>query len=971
MGFAGRCAIVVFVLCDILVSSAAQATSGWMERPGSVKYALSQADGSHIYLDAVKVNKIRAQQTPSYFVVSEFFSYHDTLITLTLPNALLRRGQTVDIEGDLTTLDSGDRALTSVTVWGYTDSAGNLLYNGPLLKGLLEPTPWQWKTDLTVSPPIDRQEPDSMQQSEVSADTPSEVLVCSSIAEVKSQDPGTVVELRCKPVSTGGSEAFTLGEDDTTDTITTNYTGNVDQTDRVCTLRGTVDTDGEGVVLDVDSGPNYNVQESYQGSLLAAHQGTILWAKSQYNATQVSLAGKIITRVWPDYFYIEEDDRFSGIRVQMTNHGHYSGERVSVSGTMATNIDNERYIAATSATHVEDANLNPVGMSNKLLGGGDVGYIAGNPASGQKGTIGGVGLNNIGVLVKTWGRIAEIDSAGSPQWFRISDGSGYQTTIAYPPYGYALNNFVGIAGISSCEKDANSDLQRVVRPQPLKVTINQAAGQTDPATSLPINFTVVFSEPVTGFTADDIAIGGSAGGTKTVTVTPGDSTGKQYNVAVNNLTYGTAIATIAAARAVNASAVWNYASTSTDNQVSYGGNIVYVQMPANGGSDSNSGWSWNNAKATITAALQTSVSYGATQVWVAKGTYNEKITVPLGKELYGGFVGNETSLSQRPAFQRQLPDAKETVIDGGKQGSVVTLPSGATSLTKVDGFTIRNGTGTPSGNYAYGGGVYCPSGAPVIANNRIIWNVVSGGLYNLGGGIYCGSGAPTIANNVVSGNETNDSGGGIYTLGGTISNNVVMANGAPSGGGIYTEGIATIVNNTVVANDGREGGGIGCASGSLVKGNIIAYNCSGIMNFDLDNGLTMSYNCVYGNRFYDCRSVTLGAGNLSVDPKLAGINSSTVAALQSLPNAHIQNDSPCRDAITDGTLRDAVDIDGQSRAADNYADIGADESYGTSYGATYPAYRVIGTAGNDNNDGSGWDSSHAMARFKRRSIALF
>ena len=32
------------------------------------------------------------------------------------------------------------------------------------------------------------------------------------------------------------------------------------------------------------------------------------------------------------------------------------------------------------------------------------------------------------------------------------------------------------------------------------VTINQAAGQADPTNASPINFTVVFSEPVTGFT---------------------------------------------------------------------------------------------------------------------------------------------------------------------------------------------------------------------------------------------------------------------------------------------------------------------------------------------------------------------------------------------------------------------------------------------------------------------------------------
>ena len=35
------------------------------------------------------------------------------------------------------------------------------------------------------------------------------------------------------------------------------------------------------------------------------------------------------------------------------------------------------------------------------------------------------------------------------------------------------------------------------------VTINQAGSQADPTSSSPINFTVVFNEPVTGFATGD------------------------------------------------------------------------------------------------------------------------------------------------------------------------------------------------------------------------------------------------------------------------------------------------------------------------------------------------------------------------------------------------------------------------------------------------------------------------------------
>ena len=48
------------------------------------------------------------------------------------------------------------------------------------------------------------------------------------------------------------------------------------------------------------------------------------------------------------------------------------------------------------------------------------------------------------------------------------------------------------------------------------VTINQAAGQSDPTGSSPINFTVVFSEPVTGFATGDVTLSGTAGATTAV-----------------------------------------------------------------------------------------------------------------------------------------------------------------------------------------------------------------------------------------------------------------------------------------------------------------------------------------------------------------------------------------------------------------------------------------------------------------------
>ena len=101
---------------------------------------------------------------------------------------------------------------------------------------------------------------------------------------------------------------------------------------------------------------------------------------------------------------------------------------------------------------------------------------------------------------------------------------------------------------------------------PPAVTINQAAGQTDPTNASPVNFTVVFSESITGFAAADVVLSGTAGGTRTVVITGGPST---FNVAVSGVTNGTVIASIAGGAAQDAAGNGSLASTSTDNTVTF------------------------------------------------------------------------------------------------------------------------------------------------------------------------------------------------------------------------------------------------------------------------------------------------------------------------------------------------------------------------------------------------------------------
>lgn len=199
---------------------------------------------------------------------------------------------------------------------------------------------------------------------------------------------------------------------------------------------------------------------------------TIDQAKVTADGVFVSVAGKIattgkdpVTNI-PDrftgFFYIEEEDRSSGIRVScpIWPVGELlRGSTINVIGTMGTTSAGERQIVAPiviigSTTDVPP----PLGMNNRWLGGSDLG----SPPLGQYGVTGGTGLNNVGLLVKIWGRVTETGNG----YVVIDDGTGIgvrvdTTTIAAPP---GSNQYVTVIGASSLYKPA-ADRLRLVLPR--------------------------------------------------------------------------------------------------------------------------------------------------------------------------------------------------------------------------------------------------------------------------------------------------------------------------------------------------------------------------------------------------------------------------------------------------------------------------------------------------------------------------
>ena len=98
------------------------------------------------------------------------------------------------------------------------------------------------------------------------------------------------------------------------------------------------------------------------------------------------------------------------------------------------------------------------------------------------------------------------------------------------------------------------------------LTVNVAAGQTDPTTTPLIAYTVVFSEQVDGFVNTDVALTGTA----LATTTALSGSGPTYGILASGMTKsGTVIAAVAASKVTDIAGNANTASTSTDNTVTY------------------------------------------------------------------------------------------------------------------------------------------------------------------------------------------------------------------------------------------------------------------------------------------------------------------------------------------------------------------------------------------------------------------
>lgn len=287
-------------------------------------------------------------------------------------------------------------------------------------------------------------------------------------------------------------------------------------------------------------------------------------------------------------------------------------------------------------------------------------------------------------------------------------------------------------------------------------------------------------------------------------------------------------------------------------QLPVDGTVIYVR--SENGDDKNDGLSWSSAKKTITAALNTA-STATEAIWVAAGTYYERVTMKDGVNVLGGFAKTGNPDNKLDGVNRDISNANSnfmTVIDGQGGGRVLTQPANFNKLTTWEGFVIQNGSTKGDNADSNGAGVKLMSNGKL--KNSLVQNNTHTNTYSSwgsdtksigGGGISMSSGS-IVDGCIIKANKTNKEnndrytcGAGIHMNGGTLINSIVVDNVATSVGSGWLAWGSNILGAAVFIN----------SAGTF-------YNCTFAYNYGNTNGKSAVVGGVWddskNSKFYNC-----------------------------------------------------------------------------------------------------------------------
>ncbi len=229
-------------------------------------------------------------------------------------------------------------------------------------------------------------------------------------------------------------------------------------------------------------------------------------------------------------------------------------------------------------------------------------------------------------------------------------------------------------------------------------------------------------------------------------------------------------------------------------------------------------------------------------VFAQYGTYQpaagSSFSMKEGVEVYGGFLGTESSLSSRN-LKSNLAAGDSSILEGNGNSVINNTffsTSPMTSATILDGFTIMGGATVSGGG---GGGIYDNYASPTLSH--LIMRNNSAGF---GGGIFNVNSSPVVTDVIVRGDSATSNGGGVVNntnSNGVYTNVLISDNSANSGAGMFNNinSSPKLINVTIAGNTSNtNGGGITNNAGtcnptivnSIIYGNTAVTNGNGVYN---------------------------------------------------------------------------------------------------------------------------------------------